>query len=522
MKKHFLFVLALCICSNILFAQDDATSKIRKEGLSNSKVMDIAFHLTDISGPRLTNSPGFFRAASWAKDELTKMGLVNVKIEPWGDFGTGWEQTRCYVAMTAPYYAPMIAIPRAWTGSTPGNGIISRSVILIKAKDSAQLYQDYAGKLNGQVVMFYTNDTLHPSFTADGNRYTDEELDKMANAKKDTTRRQRRNFSPEQLAAMQQQRALARQMNAFYNKEKPALVLSMNGRGNDGTLFVQNGGSNTKGAQNNYAWVMLSSDDFLRVQRLVEAGIKVQMETDVKTKFYDKDIKGYNVVAEIPGTDPILKDELVMLGGHLDSWQGATGATDNAAGSAVMMEAVRILKATGLQPKRTIRIALWSGEEQGLFGSRNYVKNHFADPVDMVLKPAHKMVSAYYNLDNGTGKIRGIYLQGNDAAGPIFEKWLEPFHDLAAKTVTINNTGGTDHLSFDAVGIPGFQFIQDEIEYNTRTHHTNMDTYDHLVPDDLKQAATIIASFVYNTSQLDEKIPRKELPKARGTGGRNF
>lgn len=522
MKKQFLFVLILCMGGNVLFAQDDATAKIRKEGLTNSKVMDMAFHLTDISGPRLTNSPGFFRAASWAKDELTKMGLVNVVIEPWGDFGTGWEQTRCYLAMTAPYYTPMIAIPRAWTGSTPGNGIISRSVILIKAKDSAQLYQDYAGKIKDKIVMFYTNDTLHPSFTADGNRYTDEELDKMANAKPDTARRQRRTLSPEQLATMQQQRALLRQMDAFYNKEKPALVLSMNARGNNGTLFVQNGGSYEKGAQNNYAWVMLSSDDFLRVQRLVAAGEKVQMETDVKTKFYDKDIKGYNVVAEIPGIDPVLKDELVMLGGHLDSWQGATGATDNAAGSAVMMEAVRILKATGLQPKRTIRIALWSGEEQGLFGSRNYVKNHFADPADMVLKPAQNLISAYYNLDNGTGKIRGIYLQGNGAAGPIFSKWLEPFHDLGAKTVTINNTGGTDHQSFDAVGIPGFQFIQDEIEYNTRTHHTNMDTYDHLVPDDLKQAATIIASFVYNTAQLNEKIPRKELPKARGTGGRNF
>ena len=522
MRKQLLFLLLFCLAGNLLFAQNDAVSKIRKEGLENSKVMDIAFHLTDVSGPRLTNSPGFFRAASWAKDELTKMGLVNAVIEPWGDFGTGWEQTRCYVAMTAPYYTPMIAIPRAWTGGTPGNGIISRSVILIKAKDSAQLYQDYAGKIKDKIVMFYTTDTLHPSFTADGNRYTDEELDKMANAKPDTTRRQRRNFTPEQQAAMQQQRALGRQMDGFYNKEKPALVLSMNARGNDGTLFVQNGGSSIKGAQNNYAWVMLSSDDYLRVQRLVDAGEKVQMEADVKTKFYDKDIKGYNVVAEIPGTDPILKDELVMLGGHLDSWQGATGATDNAAGSAVMMEVVRILKATGLQPKRTIRIALWSGEEQGLFGSRNYVKNHFADPADMVLKPAHNMISAYYNLDNGTGKVRGIYLQGNEAAGPIFGKWLEPFHDLGAKTVTINNTGGTDHQSFDAVGIPGFQFIQDEIEYNTRTHHTNMDTYDHLVPDDLKQAATIIASFVYNTAQLDEKIPRKELPKARGTGGRNF
>jgi len=523
MRKQMLFVCICCLSGNLLFAQTDAVAKIRKEGLDNSKVMDIAFHLTDVSGPRLTNSPGFFRAANWAKDELTKMGLVNAAIEPWGDFGTGWEQTRCYVAMTAPYYSPMIAIPRAWTGSTPGKKIISSDVILIRAKDSAELYQNYSGKIKDKIVMFYSNDTLRPSFTADGERFTEEQLTKMANSKIDTARRGgARNASPEAMAARRQQQALARQMNGFYNAEKPALVLSMNGRGNDGTLFVQNGGSVDKGAENNYAWIMLSSDDYLRVQRLVASGEKVELEADVKTKFYDKDIKGYNVVAEIPGTDPVLKDEIVMLGGHLDSWQGATGATDNAAGCAVMMEVVRILKTTGLQPKRTIRIALWSGEEQGLHGSRNYVKNHFADPVDMVLKPDHAKVSAYYNLDNGTGKVRGIYLQNNAAAGPIFSKWLEPFYDLDAKTVTIDNTGGTDHQAFDAIGIPGFQFIQDEIEYDTRTHHTNMDTYDHLVSADLKQAATVIAAFVYNTAQLDQKIPRKELPKARGTGGRNF
>ena len=522
MRKKILLACLCCFSGAVVFAQD-ATAKIRKEGLDNSKVMDIAFHLTDVSGPRLTNSPGFFRAANWAKDELIKMGLVNAAIEPWGDFGTGWEQTRCYVAMTAPYYTPMIAIPRAWTGSTPGKKIISSEVIIIRAKDSAELYQNYAGKIKDKIVMFYSTDTLRPSFTSDGERFTEEQLAKMANSKIDTARnRAPRNASPEAMAARRQQQALARQMNGFYNTERPALVLSMNGRGNDGTLFVQNGGSVDKGAENNYAWVMLSSDDYLRVQRLVSAGEKVELEADVKTKFYDKDIKGYNVVAEIPGTDPVLKDEIVMLGGHLDSWQGATGATDNAAGSAVMMEVVRILKATGLQPKRTIRIALWSGEEQGLYGSRNYVKNHFADPADMLLKPDHAKVSAYYNLDNGTGKIRGIYLQNNAAAGPIFAKWLEPFYDLDAKTVTIDNTGGTDHQAFDAIGIPGFQFIQDEIEYNTRTHHTNMDTYDHLVPADLKQAATIIASFVYNTAQLDQKIPRKELPKPRGTGGRNF
>ena len=321
--------------------------------------------------------------------------------------------------------------------------------------------------------------------------------------------------------ARRQMQNLQRQLPDFYKNEQPALVLSMSRSGNDGTLFVQGGGSYAKDGENNYAYVMLSSDDYLRVQRLVSAGQKVELEADVKTKFYDKDIRAYNVLAEIPGTDPVLKDEIVMIGGHLDSWQGATGATDNAAGCAVMMEVMRIIKATGLQPKRTIRIALWSGEEQGLLGSRGYVKNHLADPSDMVLKPEHGKISAYYNLDNGTGKVRGIYLQNNAKAGPIFEPWLQPFAELGAKTVTINNTGGTDHQAFDAVGIPGFQFIQDPIEYDTRTHHTNMDTYDHLVPEDLKQAATVIAAFVYNTAQLEGKIPRKDLPKPRGSGGRN-
>ncbi|MEJ7673559.1 MAG: M20/M25/M40 family metallo-hydrolase [Chitinophagaceae bacterium] len=227
------------------------------------------------------------------------------------------------------------------------------------------------------------------------------------------------------------------------------------------------------------------------------------------------DTKGYNVIAEIKGTDKNLKDEVVMLGGHLDSWHGGTGATDNASGCAVMMEAVRILKTLNVQPKRTIRIALWSGEEQGLFGSRGYVKKTFADPATMQLLPAHEKFSSYFNIDNGTGKIRGIYLQGNEAARSIFQQWLAPFNDLGAKTVTISNTGGTDHLAFDAVGLPGFQFIQDEIEYGTRTHHSNMDTYDHLIEDDLKQMATIVAAFVYNAAMRDQKIPRKELPKPR-------
>lgn len=516
MRKSLLFLVFFFSAVQFVIAQEekvdkDIVSKIRKEGLENSKVMEIAMYLTDISGPRLTASPGYMRAATWAKNKLGEWGLANANLEPWGDFGKGWEQTKCYVAMTAPYYMPLIAMPRAWTGSTPGEGSMKSEVVLIKANDSVELMK-YAGKLKDKIVMTWSPAKLAPSFEADGRRFADTSLDKMAKAE---PRPQGQGGGGRNQGGNQGQFQLQRRMNEMINKEKPALVLTMTARGNDGTIFVSSGGSYQKDAEIAPASVVLSSDDYLRIQRLVEAGIPVTLDAEVKTKFYTEDLKGYNVVAEIPGTDKSLREELVMLGGHLDSWHAATGATDNAAGCAVMMEAVRILKAIGFKPRRTIRIALWSGEEQGLHGSRNYVKNHFADPAKMIPTADHARVSAYYNLDNGTGKIRGIYLQGNKDVGPIFSKWLEPFVDLGAGTVTINNTGGTDHLAFDAVGIPGFQFIQDQIEYDTRTHHTNMDTYDHLVADDLKQAATIVASFVYNTAQRDQKLPRKAMPQVQ-------
>lgn len=534
MRKSILFSLSLLLVG-ALSAQEnlnmEVINKIKKEGSDNSKVMDIAFYLTDVSGPRLTGSPGYETASNWAKNKLSEWGLVNSKLDPWGEFGKSWQQERCYIAMTAPYYQPIIAVPRAWTGSTPGKKEIKAEVVLIKAQDTVELMK-YAGQLKGKIVMTWSTTQLKPSFEADGNRHADTTLDKMATAQARPQGgggggrgggRQQQGGDSAQRAAALNRFAVQRKMNDFFLKEKPALVLSMNASGNDGTIFVSSGGSYTKDAAEAPAGVMLSSDDYLRLQRLVEAGVKVELEADVKTKFFTSDLKGYNVIAEIQGTDPKLKDEVVMLGGHLDSWHASTGATDNAAGCSVMMEAVRILKSIGVQPRRTIRIALWSGEEQGLLGSRAYVKNNVADTAkgQWVFKDQPK-ISAYYNLDNGTGRIRGVYLQGNDAVRSIFAKWLEPFSDMGAKTVTINNTGGTDHLSFDRVGVPGFQFIQDEIEYDTRTHHTNMDSYDHLVADDLKQAAIIVASFVYNTAMRDEKLPRKELPNPPGGTQRGF
>ncbi|MFI5129253.1 MAG: M20/M25/M40 family metallo-hydrolase [Chitinophagales bacterium] len=525
MRKTIASLLFILLAAAISAQENvnlDMIGKIKKEGTDNSKVMEIAFYLTDVSGPRLTGSPGFTTAANWAKNKLTDWGLVNAQLDPWGEFGKSWRQERCYVAMTSPYYQPLIAIPRAWTGSTPGKKEIKRDVVLIKAMDTVELMK-YAGKIKDKIVMTWSTTQLKPSFEADGNRYADTTLDKMANARPQGANRggqggNRFQGDSATRAAFFARNAVQRKMTEFFLKERPALVLSMNASGNDGTLFVSSGGSYTKDAAEAPANVTLSSDDYLRLQRLVEAGIKVELEADVKTKFFSDDLKGYNVIAEIPGTDPALKDEVVMLGGHLDSWHAATGATDNAAGCSVMMEAVRILKSLGVQPRRTIRIALWSGEEQGLYGSRNYVKNHVADTANgkWVFKEQPK-ITAYFNLDNGTGKIRGVYMQGNEGVRPIFAKWLEPFSDLGAKTLTINNTGGTDHLSFDRVGVPGFQFIQDEIEYDTRTHHTNMDSYDHLIPEDLKQASVIVASFVYNAAMRDEKLPRKELAQPTTT-----
>jgi carboxypeptidase Q len=519
MRKIFLVCFAAGFAL-LLSAQTsyDASviNKIKDEEEKNSQVMDIAFHLTDVSGPRLTASPGFMRAADWAKTTLNGWGIKS-GLEPWGEFGKGWEQERCYVAMKKPYYTPLLAFPRAWTGST--KGMVTSDIVLITATDSAGL-SAYTGKLKDKIVMTWSSDTLHPSFDADGSRFADTSLDKMAKAEP-RAQQNRQGGNPQFRQNFAARQAFQRALTNLFATEKPALVL-ISGRGNDGTVFVSSGGQYAKDAQEAPPSVALSSDDYLRLQRLVKAGVPVQIEADVQTKFFDKDLQGYNVVAEIPGSDPKLKDQVVMLGGHLDSWHAATGATDNAAGCSVMMEAIRLIKSMNLKPKRTIRLVLWSGEEEGLFGSRNYVKNHFADPATMQLLPDHGKVSAYYNLDNGTGKIRGVYLQGNNDVRSLFSSWLEPFKDMGATTVTISNTGGTDHLSFDAVGIPGFQFIQDPIEYDTRTHHSNMDTYDHLVPEDLKQAATIVAAFVYNTAQRDEMIPRKPLPEARGTQQRGF
>lgn len=517
MKKLLLSLLLFSGTAATVSAQMEkvnAIQSIRNEGLNNSQVMKTAFYLTDVSGPRLSNSPGLKRAQDWAVSTLKSYGLENVKLEPWGKFGKGWQVEKNYAAMTAPYYSAIIASPKAWTPGT--NGIVKSDIMLIDISkiDTITKMDAYKGKLKGKILIFDSPAVLETSFRADGTRYTEDELLKMTEPPSAPAAGQR-GFTPEQMAQLRKTRAMRSQVGDFLKSEGAGLLLSLSRGASHGTLFTTNGASYAEDAATVLPELEMSSEDYLRIIRLLKGGIKVEMEAEIKTQFFTKDLNGYNVIAEIPGTDKTLKNEIVMLGGHLDSWHAATGATDNAAGSAVMIEAVRIIKALNLNPKRTIRIALWSSEEQGLFGSRNYVANHYGNARTMELKPDHEKVSAYYNLDNGTGKIRGIYTQGNPEAGTIFQSWLSPFKDLGATTITNRNTGGTDHLAFDAVGIPGFQFIQDGIEYGSRTHHTNMDTYDRLIADDLKQSATIVAAFVYNTAQRENKIPRKELPKAQ-------
>ena len=504
-------IIALLAIPTINFAQEvDASmmQKIREEGLQHSKVMDIAFNLTDKNGSRLANSEGYMRAANYAKETLSGWGVENSRLEAWGEFGKGWDLEKMYLAITAPYYKPLLAWPKTWTAGT--KGLKKAGVIVVDAKDSATVVS-YKGQLKGKLIIIDQATPYKQSFKADAVRYTDEELEKMAAATMQPSRpidtaQQRR--MREQMSRSGGARALSI-LKEMAKEEGAVGMLTSAPRNHDGTIFSQGGGSYKAADAENFLDMAMGIEDYNTILRLAKSGTEVNMEAEVKTKFQTKDLQGYNVIAEIPGTDPTLKDEVVMIGAHLDSWQAGTGATDNAAGSSVMREVMRILKATGAQPKRTIRIGLWSAEEQGLLGSRGYVKKTFMDPTTNTPNAAHEKFAGYFNIDNGTGKVRGIYLQGNEQCGPIFKSWLAPFNDLGAKTVTISNTGGTDHQSFDGVGLPGFQFIQDPIEYDTRTHHSNMDVYEHLSEDDLKQIATIVAAFAYNTAQRDEKLPRK-------------
>ena len=484
-----------------------AFQKIRIAELGSSQIPAMAHYLTDVAGSRLTNSPGFYRAAEWSVGIMKKWGLQNATLEPWGDYGRGWEIEEFNISMKQPYNSSIIGYPLPWTSNTMGEiraplYEISRSNLM----DSLFL-ENHHNEIKGRIILLSENKTVHQEDSiAFSSRYTDNELAKMPNT--DMITHQQLNAMLPYFKKSYERKLQLKSLGAL-------ALINARGRGSDGTVTVQNFAGFRINSPVLLPEVAVSSEDGFKMERLIASGHQVELALRIEGKFYTSDTKGYNVVAELPGTDPKLKEQLVMLGGHLDSWAAATGATDNAAGCIVMMEAVRLLDSLNLKPKRTIRIVLWSGEEQGLFGSYNYVKNHFGNAETGIIKPEQSKVSAYFNLDNGTGKIRGIFAQGDTAVVPIFESWMLPFHDLGATRVTLSNTGSTDHLSFDWVGIPGFQFIQDPLDYESRTHHTNMDTYDYLRINDLKQAAIIVASFIYQASIRPDMLPRKKPVKEK-------
>ena len=506
----------------------NAYNAIREEGLQHSHVMDYAGGLIDGIGPRLTGSPNMAKANAWTRDQLTKMGCVNAHLEDWGEFGMGWQQLNTWVRMTEPDTSVFLAQATPWSPST--NGPLTAQAISVVIEDEKDMAK-YKGKLSGKIVLLGAMRDVPAPDKPFFERYTDKDLKDLESIPLagDSEREAfiERYFKRAKLNKM---------IFSFLAEEKAAGVIlpSRDGENGGGTGIIFDDAAGTpyrRDAALRVPSVVTQIENYGRVYRLLENHVPVSIEMDVETRFTGDHEHGFDTVAEIPGTDPTLKDEVVMVGGHLDSWIAGTGATDNGAGSVIALEVMRILNALAVKPRRTIRIALWSGEEEGLFGSMRYVDQHFGsfprstapDQMDrfehlrkpagpLTLKPEQKLISAYFNVDNGTGKIRGIYTQGNAAVDHIFEQWIAPLRDLGVTTISNRNTGGTDHLSFDAVGIPGFQFIQDPMDYETRTHHSNMDTYEHLQSADLKQIAVVEAIFVYNAAMRDQMIPRKPLP----------
>jgi hypothetical protein len=491
-------------------------SRIRDEGFHHSQVMELASDLVDGIGPRLTGSPNGARASEWTRKRLEELGMSNAHLETWTPFGRGWSYDRVSVRMTAPDVVQLIAIPAAWSPST--NGAVRAKAVKIKLESDAD-FAAQKGKLAGAIVMLGDTPELKaldkPSFS----RLDEKELADIENYSIPGKPR----FTPEEYV---KRRALRLKRATFLVDEKVAAIVEPGKGLGGGTFVVQQSGSFKRDESLGVPWVVVSTEQYGRMARLIDGGKPVELEVDVHTNLIE-DATPANTIAEIPGGDR--KDEVVMLGAHLDSWHSGTGATDNAAGVVVAMEAMRILKAIGVTPRRTIRIGLWTGEEQGLLGSEAYVAQHFgarpeptdpkekdlpsymrkSKPAAVVKKPEFAKLSAYFNLDNGTGKIRGIYAQENAAVVPLFQSWLEPLHDLGATAVTMRNTGSTDHISFDAIGLPGFQFIQDPIEYEARTHHTDSDVYERLEREDLMQAAVVMASFVWDAANRTEMMPRK-------------
>jgi len=484
MRRHLppiLVVISLLI-NAIAQAQEpidrDMIAKIKDEGLNHSQVEETFTHFTEDIGPRLTGSPAHKQAAEWARDKLKDWGLNDAHLEPF-EFGRGWTMDRLTLEMVEPRYLPLSGFAEAWSPSMAGE--VTAAPVYIGDRNE-QAIQQMQTKLKGAIVLSQPIQTVF------------ERADRPQPTLSDTpvTIGQPRRTGPPPLVNRQT-------MTRLLNQAAPAVVLRPN-FGEHGTMFVL-------GVPNREATIpsiVLSSEHYNLIARMIQRGIPVKLRVNLQTRFLTADKNSYNVIAELPGTDPVLRDEIVMIGAHLDSWHAGTGATDNADGSAVMMEALRILKAIGARPKRTIRMALWSGEEEGLLGSKAYVASHLMGDAN---KTAREKFDVYFNLDPGTGPIYGWYLENNEQVRPIFDPWLDQFHDLAARKNIIQPIGNTDHLSFIAAGIPGFNAVQDYTNYDVRTHHTNVDTFERVNLKELRQCAVVMASFAYLAAMRTEKIP---------------
>lgn len=469
--------------------------KIRQAGQSSSDIETLSYIMTDLAGPRLTGSPGLDRANEIAREKLAAYGLSNVRVEVVGDFNRGgWDYSKAYAAMTVPYYNNFSVTPVAWTAGT--DGPVSGEVVLVDITTAEDIEQ-YRGKLMGKIIMSPMTSQYEVSFDPIASRYNDEELQALSMAPEG-------GGSPRRMGDYRAMRELRNKINEFLLSENVLMIITP---GNAFNIPRSSGASYDGTGKPPVTQINIPQEPYGRMERLLRSGEKVVVEADIKAQF-TPDGKVYDVIAEIPGTDPKLKDQVVLLGAHIDSWHGGTGAADDASGCIVMMEAIRILKALDVKPRRTIRIALWGGEEQGLFGSRGYVAKYLYDSEKNEKKPAFDKFSVYFNMDNGTGRYRGIYLQSNNVVRPLFEKWMEPVADMGFSTITIRNTGGTDHLSFDGVGLPGFQFIQDEIEYD-RGYHTLADTRERLLTPDLRHNAIITAWLAWCAATDDDLVPRK-------------
>ena len=483
----------------------DAIQRMRDEAAQRSQLMDVASYLTDVYGPRLTGSPNLRHAADHVVERMKTWGLTGARLETWGHYGQGWTNDRFSAHVIAPQAYALIGYPKAWTPGTAGT--IAGDAMLATIASEGD-FDTWRGKLRGKFVLASPLREVEASLAPLGRRLTDEDLERLAAAPPPRVPRAGRGRGARPAANAQE---FARRRLQFFVDEGVAAVVESS-RGDGGTVFVTAGNLRRAPEAPVPTQIVLAVEHYGRIARTLQKDIPVRLEVTIENTFHEA-APAFTIVGEIAGTDKA--SELVMLGAHFDSWHTGTGATDNAAGSAVMLEAMRILKASGVSLRRTVRIGLWTAEEQGLQGSQAYVREHFADPQTMRLRPAHEALSAYYNLDNGTGAIRGIYLQGNEAVGPIFRGWMAPFENVGMTTLVMRGTGGTDHTSFDAVGLPGFQFIQDPIEYDSRTHHSNMDVYERLQAADLIQNAAIVASFAYLTANREARLPRKPLPTGR-------